>query len=139
MKKANLILGVGVLAITLLSFKVNDNCEGNQSENLDIDEITYIEEEDTVELGFDTAQYLPEDFNAYKGMEFDLNSIIIAEEVEEIDLGFETAEYLPLGFNVYEGMVFDLDEIEYVELEEEIDLGYDVNKFLPNNFSVPSK
>jgi len=52
-----------------------------------------------IELGFDTNDYLPEDFNPYKE-EVPVNGINFMEE-ETIDLGFETADYLPENFNPY--------------------------------------
>lgn len=156
MKKTNVLLGVGVLALTLLSFsskdkyevqdsstiialKHTDPCSKIESANLTLNEIIFIEEEETIELGFDTAKYLPEGFDAYEGMGLDLSEIVIIEEEEEIELGFDTADYLPLGFNAYKGMVFDIDEIDYIELEDEIELDFDVNEYLPINFSALSK
>jgi len=156
MKNVNVLLGVGVLALTLLSFSNKDKyevqdssntialehtdpCSKIESVNLSLNEIIFIEEEESIELGFDTAKYLPEGFDAYEGMGLDLNEIVLIEEEEEIELGFDTADYLPLGFNAYEGMVFDIDEIDFIELEDEIELGFDVNEYLPMNFSALSK
>lgn len=156
MKKINVLLGVGVLALTLLSFSSKDKyevqdksntialehtdpCSTRESTNLTLNEIIFIEEEETIELGFDTAKYLPEGFDAYEGMGLNLNEIVIIEVEEELELGFDTAEHLPLGFNAYEGMVFDIDDIVYIELEDEIELGFDVNEYLPKNFIALGK
>ena len=45
------------------------------SHELNLNEIEYVEEEPEVDLGFDTSDYLPKDFNPYASY-FDLNSII---------------------------------------------------------------
>jgi len=47
--------------------------EDTNYESFDINSIEVIEIEEEVELGFDTANYLPKDFNALKGMH-DLDS-----------------------------------------------------------------
>ncbi|MBT8258681.1 MAG: hypothetical protein KJO49_09435 [Bacteroidia bacterium] len=69
-------------------------------------EVYEIEEE--VELNFNTADYLPEDFNARKGMgDINWDTIELYEVEEEIDLGFDTKDYLPKNFNPYRGMDCD--------------------------------
>ena len=123
MKKATTTLSIAVLGSLLMSFTATPQCEP-QFEAVHLDDISYIETEEEIDLGFDTAQYLPEGFDPYEGMEPNLDEIVFIETEREIDLGFDTTEYLPEGFNAYEGMVFELDEIEYIELEEEIDLGF---------------
>lgn len=101
------------------------------SDSCVLGELTYIEENEEVELGFDTAAYLPEDFNAYEGMTFDLSEIEYAEIEEEIDLGFDTKEYLPEDFNAYAEVELDLNDIIYIEEEEEdFDLGLDAGIYL---------
>ena len=69
------------------------------AEEFDVSSIKFIEVEQQIELGFDTNDYLPEDFNPYKE-EVPVNGINFMEE-ETIDLGFETADYLPENFNPY--------------------------------------
>ena len=102
---------------------------------LNLDEIIYIEEEVPVELGFNTEDYLPEDFNPYEQY-VDLNSIEFIEEEEEEtwDLGFDASVYLPDNFNPYAipGDVMNIDYIE--EGEDEVDLGFDTAKYLPEDF-----
>ena len=69
-----------------------------------INSIELIELEEEVELGFDTANYLPENFNALKGKhDLDWNSIELIELEEEVELGFDTANYLPENFNALKG------------------------------------
>jgi hypothetical protein len=141
MKKISIILGIGIIGLTLLSFTGKGGCEKSKevhedataltelqkpfikkllaqyvNETLSIDDINLIEMEEEIHLGFDTAEYLPIEFNAYKGMGLDLSEIDLVEIEEEIDLGFNTAEYLPAGFNPYKGM----DCVNQIASEEQI-------------------
>lgn len=80
----------------------------NGEDIVSIASIEVYEIEEEVVLDFDTADYLPEDFNANAGME-DINwdEIELFELEEEIDLGFDTKDYLPKNFNPYRGMDCD--------------------------------
>lgn len=64
-----------------------------------MDRIPFIEEEVEIDLGFDTASYLPEGFNPYEGMVFDIDEIEVVEMEENIELDFDIQKYLPKGFN----------------------------------------
>lgn len=173
MKKASVLLGTGVLALLLLSFAGKEGCEKSKenqevqnalielqqpfadklqlsldTETFSLDEITVIEIEEEIDLGFDTAEYLPIEFNAYEGMNFELDLIEYVEFEEEIELGFDTANYLPKGFDAYAGMELDieeilveldLDDIQYYVEEEEIELGFDTSKYLPEGFNAYAK
>ncbi|WP_019668787.1 hypothetical protein [Eudoraea adriatica] len=102
----------------------------NAPEDIKVSEIVYIEEETSIDLGFDTVDYLPEGFDPYD-VYFDINSVeFIDDEVTE--LGFDTAAYLPENFNAYANPG-TLDAINYIE-EEAIDLGFDTAKYLPEGF-----
>lgn len=126
MRKINILLGTGILSILLMSFTGenknadlinNDNptkcstetnelfaevlCKDEAARNLRPEEIILIEEEEEIELNFDTTAYLPLDFNAYKGWKLNINDIVVEELEEEIDLGFEVSDYLPKGFDPY--------------------------------------
>ncbi|UWX55221.1 hypothetical protein NYZ99_00915 [Maribacter litopenaei] len=121
MKKLSVLLGIGILGVLLISAKATNFCvdadhnphvsnhnpfaEGLQIEmesaNPDASEIVLLEEEEEVDLGFDTAEYLPLGFNAYEGMELDVEDIVILEDEEEVDLGFDVAPYLPENFDAY--------------------------------------
>ncbi|TFG78059.1 MAG: hypothetical protein E4H26_02790 [Flavobacteriales bacterium] len=173
MKKTGVIAGIVILSLGILSFTGKGHCqkstENRESEKvsadlqqsfrnslpaetnpttLNIDEIAYVELEEEIVLGFDTADYLPLGFNAYEGMVFDLNDIDYVELEEEIDLGFNTADYLPEGFNAYEGMdldlqlaleELDLNSINYIEEEEVIELDFNTRKYLPKGFDPYAK
>jgi hypothetical protein len=163
MKKTSVLLGIGVLSLMLVSFVGKGECEKSKehkmaqhsltelqknftteilstqnTEPISIDEISFIELEEEIELGFDTEAYLPEGFNAYKGMKFTVSDFEVIEVEEDIDLGFNTANYLPKGFNPYEGMEFEIEEIlaDIVLIEEEIDLGFDTAEYLPVGFDA---
>jgi len=100
---------------------------------LPLDEIVYIEEEAEIDLGFDTAEYLPEGFDPNKQY-VDLNSIEFIEEGEIADLGFDTTAYLPESFNPYAAPT-DVMNIDYIEEgEDTIDLGFDTKEYLPDGF-----
>lgn len=110
----------------IMKFKVEEPSK------LNLNEIEFIEEEEEIDLGFDTAAYLPEDFNPYE-VYFDLNSIEYIETETDIDLGFDTSEYLPEGFNPYADPI-SVESINYIE-EDEFDLGFDTAAYLPEGFS----
>ncbi|MFS4468709.1 hypothetical protein [Maribacter sp. 2210JD10-5] len=69
--------------------------------NFDISHINLIEIEQEVNLGFDTYNYLPLNFDPYEGMTMVLNEIEVIDTEEEIDLGFDVKKYLPKDFNPY--------------------------------------
>lgn len=98
---------------------------------LDLNEIVFIEEED-LNLGFDTADYLPENFDPHKTY-FDLNSIPYIEDEGDFDLGFDTVDYLPEGFNPYTDII-PVKSINYIEMED-MELGFDTKEYLPQGFS----
>lgn len=138
MKKATTYLGILFLGTGLMSFSPSPDCKTN-CEPLPIDDITYIEQTEDVELGFDTTAYLPEGFDAYKGMGPDISKVVFIEKEEEIDLGFNTATYLPIDFDAYKGMELNLDEVIYIEEEEAIELDFNTQNYLPENFNAYSR
>ena len=96
-----------------------------------LSEIEFIEEED-LELGFNTKDYLPDNFDPHK-FYFDVNSVDFVEEEQELSLGFETSAYLPNGFDPYTDSL-TISSINFIE-EEDIDLGFDTKDYLPEGFS----
>jgi hypothetical protein len=102
----------------------------NAPEEVKLSEIVFIEEESPIDLGFNTADYLPEGFDPHT-VYFDIKSIEFIEN-EYTDLGFDTKEYLPENFNAYANPN-SLDGINFME-EEEVDLGFDTKEYLPGNF-----
>ena len=110
--------------------EINDNCSEEGPQLIAWYDVSYLEE-DPNDLGFDTALYLPEDFNA-NALWTDLAGINFMEEEIDLDPDFDTSIYLPEGFDPYD-IYIDLDGIVYLE-EEEIDLGFDTAKYLPIGF-----
>jgi len=74
---------------------------------LNVEDVEVIELEEEVEITFDTAEYLPENFNALAGKnDIDWSKVELIEIEEEVELGFNTKDYLPRNFNPYRGMDF---------------------------------
>lgn len=103
-----------------------------EKEEFDINSITYIQEEDEIELGFDVADYLPEGFDPYK-FYFDLNSVEFVEE--EWSLDFDTAQYLPEGFDAYADPI-GIEGINYIDEKDTIELDLPVENYLPEGFNA---
>jgi len=93
-------------------------------------DVMYLEEE-IIDLGFETALYLPEDFDAH-AVPTDLAGINFMEEESDLDPVFDTTGYLPEGFDPYD-IYIDLDAIVFLE-DEDLDLGFDTAKYLPIGF-----
>lgn len=73
--------------------------------DIDWDTIELVELEEEVEIGFNTKDYLPADFNPLKGMhDLDWSKIELIELDEEVEISFNTKDYLPANFNPYIGM-----------------------------------
>ncbi|AUP78633.1 hypothetical protein [Flavivirga eckloniae] len=94
------------------------------SHYLDISSIEVYEIEEEVELGFNTKDYLPKNFNPLKGKgDLDWNTIDICEVEEDVDLGFDTKGYLPKNFNPLKGKGdLDWSLIELFEIEEDVEI-----------------
>jgi hypothetical protein len=72
---------------------------------LNVEDIEVVELEEEVDINFDTAQYLPENFNVLAGKNnIDWSKIELIELEEEVELGFNTKDHLPENFNPYQGM-----------------------------------
>ena len=59
-----------------------------QREKAMLNDIVYIEEEEEIDLGFNTYLYLPERFDPYKGMEIDLKDIEYIDCSKELSLEY---------------------------------------------------
>ncbi len=71
-----------------------------EKEELDLNTIEVVEEEPDFDLGFDTAEYLPADFDAY-AYPTDVQSINYIDPNDSFELDFDTSKYLPEGFDPY--------------------------------------
>ncbi|NER11730.1 hypothetical protein SAMN06265375_10521 [Muriicola jejuensis] len=110
--------------------------ESAASQELDIASIPFEEMEESIALGFDTGDYLPENFDPYKTY-VDLSAIPYLEEREEEILIGSLKVFLPEGFNPY-ASPSDFMDISYME-EEKIDLGFDTRDWLPEGFDAYSR
>ncbi|MBS9461375.1 hypothetical protein KIM67_03060 [Flagellimonas sp. 389] len=99
---------------------------------LNLSEIQFIEEDSEVVLGFDTEDYLPEDFDPYERY-FDLSSVAYIEDENALQLDFDATYHLPEGFDPYAEEV-SIHSINYVE-DETLKLGFDTTDYLPEGFS----
>lgn len=83
-----------------------------------LESIEYIEEDSEFKLGFNTADYLPEDFDPYS-FYFNLNSVAFLE-LDEIDT--ISTEYLPEGFDPFAAPsnFMDISYIDPNDLEDPV-------------------
>lgn len=103
-----------------------------EKEKFDINSISYIQEEDNIELGFDVADYLPEGFDPYKQY-VDLNSIEFIEDADILDL--DTQKYLPEGFNAYSNPK-GIEGINYIDENDIFVLDFNAKDYLPTGFDA---
>lgn len=84
---------------------------------VEVKEIEIVELEESVELGFDSSNYLPKRFNARKGMnDVDWSTIELVEIEEEVELGFNPKQYLPKDFDPNKNMNITKKETIVVSL-----------------------
>jgi len=127
-KKLTLPIALGVLVIQ----GTFANEMHKDIEEFDLDSIEFIEEEDVISLGFDTADYLPEDFDAH-AFYFDINSV---EFIEESDMvGKRIKNRLPKYFDPYanpEG----IEGINYIDPNDDFNIDFNTKKYLPVGFDA---
>lgn len=87
---------VAALFLPMLSAK---SAESTTME-FDLNSLDYIELGGNSEIDFDTAEYLPDNFNPFDS-NFTLESLNYIED-DTVDLGFDTSDYLPEEFNPYQ-------------------------------------
>ena len=122
------VLGLFIVNGMLAS---NPKTEGR----FDIDSIVYIEEEPEIELGFDTADYLPEGFDPYK-FYFNMEGVNYIEN-DEIDLE-DSQTNLPSDFNAY-AYPSDVESMNYIDPNDNISLDLDTTTYLPEGFDAYAK
>ena len=98
MKIRNIL--VTLFAIGTIFAAANDKKNVASAAHFDVNSLVFIEEENDLGLGFDTAEYLPENFDPYSG-HISLKAINYIDGSDEIELGFDTSEYLLEGFDPY--------------------------------------
>lgn len=129
MNKKNLILSFA--GVMLMTNGILAHTPNKEVEPFDLNSVEYIEEEVIIDLGFDTADYLPENFDPYK-MYVDLNAIAYIEEAIEIE---DLSAYLPKGFDAY-AYPTDVQSINYIDENDEYTVGFDTKKHLPEGFNA---
>ncbi|TDQ33414.1 hypothetical protein [Zeaxanthinibacter enoshimensis] len=67
----------------------------------DLSEINFIEEENEIDLGFDTREYLPENFDPYSAPVDPMSVSYIEDEESDLDPEIDTSLFLPTGFDPY--------------------------------------
>lgn len=130
--KREILTGIVGLVTSALAFGIQTGNSPIHMSYIEVDSIAYIEEESPVDLGFDTALYLPENFDAYDLPE-NIMDISYIETESEVVLGFDASTYLPSAFDPFKDY-FDLNSIEYIEEEEEIEFDFDIGDYLPADF-----
>ena len=101
-----------------------------EKDELIINSVSYIEEDVDFDLGFNTADYLPTDFNPYE-VYVDLGSIAFIEDNAAIKL--KTKKHLPKEFDAY-AFPTDVEGFNYIDENDEIVLDFDTKKYLPEGF-----
>ncbi|MGI9550699.1 MAG: hypothetical protein ACR2MT_05825 [Aurantibacter sp.] len=128
MNKKKLTLSIALGGLLIQGVFASDS--KGEVEEFDLDSIEYIEEEEVIELGFDTADYLPEGFDPY-AFYFDVHSITYIEESDLEDIHIKN--YLPKGFDAYADPI-GIEGINYVDSNDEIMVDFNTKKYLPKEF-----
>lgn len=129
MNKKNFILSIA-MGIALVN-GVFASTLNKDVEVFDVNSIEYIEEDEQIELGFDSADYLPEGFDPYE-VYFDLNAVQFEEEEIEIS---DLTTYLPEGFDSY-AYPTDVQSINYIDENDSFKVDFDTKKYLPKGFNA---
>ena len=108
----------------------NPNCDENQ---FDLSSIEYIEEED-FDLGFNTSEYLPDDFDPYTYY-VNLDSI---PYIEVVEVNVNSEKNLPEDFDVYANPS-DFRNVSYVDPTDKVHLELDTVEYLPADFNPYSR
>ena len=102
---------------------------GIECDPIDLRTVVYIEEESELDLGFDTRDYLPNNFDPYR-LYVDLEKIAFVNE-EETDLNYQ--DYLPAEFDAYANPIH-FRNIDYIDPADEESLDFNPKDYLPEGF-----
>ncbi|MRI00577.1 hypothetical protein GH721_08565 [Kriegella sp. EG-1] len=130
MNKRNILLSFAFIGLLIQGAFAN-NIE-KEIEEFDVNSVQYIEDEEVFELGFDTADYLPENFDPY-AYYFNLSWVEYVEDAEIETL--EVKNNLPKDFDAYANPK-GIEGINYIDLNDEIVLEINTNKYLPKGFNA---
>ena len=117
----------------LMALTINSNVlaqgPNHDCDDFDLNTVTYIEEENEFDLGFNSEDYLPLDFDPHK-IYVDLETINYMEEEE---LNYDFSANLPADFNAYAYPSY-FRTIDYIDPTDEISLDFDSATYLPEGF-----
>ncbi len=137
MNKKNFILSMTtglLIANAVFAGDPNPNDREKNDETV-ISSTTYIKEDVDFDLGFDTADYLPEGFDPYE-IYVDLDAVIFLEE--EVMDDFDFKKYLPAHFDAY-AYPADVQSINYIDENDAVELDFDIHEYLPKGFDPYSQ
>jgi len=97
-KKVEIISSTAIAFFFVFGVFANNNKP--KEDEFDINSIQVMEEETEIDLGFNPADYLPEDFNPYAYPQ-DVEGFNYIDENDFFELGFDTEKHLPKGFDPY--------------------------------------
>jgi len=132
MKKLKIIVSSLLIVVSINGLNAQNPKGGN--DKFDINSIVYIEEELDFDLGFNTSDYLPEDFDPYKHY-LDLNAI---SYLEDVYVYFDFGKNLPRDFDVYANPT-DFRNVSYIDPMDEAQLELDTVEHLPADFNPYSR
>jgi len=127
MKKLKIIISSFLIVASING--INAQNPNDDNNHFDVSSIVYIEDED-FDLGFNTSEYLPEDFDPYKYY-FDLNSI---SYVEDVYVYIDNEKNLPRHFDVFANPS-DFRNVSYIDPMDEIQLEFETEQYLPVDFN----
>ena len=128
MKTLNIILSFLVVMLTnTTTFGQGPN---NDCDEIVLNSINYIEDENEFDLGFDTADYLPLDFDPFNTY-INLDTIPYIEDQVTV---YYSEDYLPEGFNPYAYPTY-FRNIDYIDPTDEFELDFDTADYLPEGFN----
>lgn len=134
--RREILTGIIGLVSSVVALGAQTGNSPQHTKQNETDKVIFIEEVAPVDLGFDTALYLPEGFDPYAHPD-NFMDVSFIEEVAEVQLDFDVQEYLPVMFDPYK-KYFDLNSIEYIEEEEVIEFDFEIQDYLPADFSPVS-
>ena len=106
----------------------------NDCDEFELNSVNYIEEDGEIELGFDTAEYLPLDFDPHTPY-INLNAIPFIEDQVTV---YYSLDYLPEGFDPFAYPTY-FRNIDYIDPTDEFELDFDSAEFLPEGFDPYSR
>ena len=130
MNKKNFILTIAI-GLLLANGVFASNLNKGKDDRV-INSVTYIDDDTDFELGFDTADYLPEDFDPYK-IYVNLDDVVFIEDDMADDIN--TKKHLPANFNAY-AYPTDVAAFNYIDQNDEVELDFDASAHLPKGFDA---